>query len=105
MLTKFFTDGFYDQETHGFIEHGTSYDCRNLDHYIIKIAKVSFAYDNEWAYVQLAKRGNYIKKRNFPELKKLNEYIQDKLTYKQELLNRLSRPVTVFLTFESDYGM
>jgi hypothetical protein len=70
----------------------------------IKIAMISFAFDNATLINYLRQRGTYIKFENYDKMREINSKI-DELTGDQHHLAKLNRPVTAFLTFENEEGI
>ena len=64
----------------------------------IKIAHISFAYDNKALIELLLKRGAIITAGKFKKLSEINKQIDD-LMQKEEA--KLERPVAAFITFET----
>lgn len=69
----------------------------------IKIAIVTFAFDNAEMIKRLRKRGKAIRKEKWELLDKINNRISDRLEC-QECLDKMQRPVAVFLTMETEEG-
>lgn len=70
----------------------------------IKIAMITFAFDNAKVINWLRYRGTCIKNEDWDGLKATNETIQNALKTDQELLDKLQRPCAAFVTFESEEG-
>jgi hypothetical protein len=64
----------------------------------IKIAHISFAYDNKKMIALLLDRGTIIAKGNFKKLAAINKKIDDLMTNEKE---KIERPVAAFITFET----
>ena len=69
----------------------------------IKIAQITFAFFNDQVITWLKKRGEYIKSEKYELLEELNEEI-DKGLENQELLDKLQKPCSCFVTFETEEG-
>jgi len=67
----------------------------------IKIAKLTFAFDNAVLINLLRQRGMAIKGQNFDKVRELNKKIDQ---YRQDNYDKIARPVSIFLTFSSEEG-
>lgn len=70
----------------------------------VKIAMVTFAFDNEEIINNLKRRGNYIRNQQWSKYVKINNKIVKRLHNSQELLDKMQTPVFCFLTFETEEG-
>ena len=70
----------------------------------IKIALVTFAFDNAKVINWLRERGDCIKIEDWKGLAKMNETIGQALANDQELLDKMQRPCAAFITFETEEG-
>lgn len=70
----------------------------------VKIAVVTFAFDNAEIIKRLTTRGQYIKQQKWKKYIKTNEKIVSRLHNSQELLDKMQTPVYCFLTFETEEG-
>lgn len=70
----------------------------------IRIALITFAFDNARVINWLRERGEHIKVENWDGLEEVNNKIRDALTTDSSLLDQLKRPVSAFVTFESEEG-
>jgi hypothetical protein len=68
----------------------------------INIALVTFAFDNADLINLLKERGADIKYEKFDLMRKLNKNIDD---LKSQNLEKYTRPVSAFLTFENEEGL
>ena len=68
----------------------------------IKIALITFAFDNSSLINLLKERGVAIKYENFDQMRKINKKIDD---LKVQNLEKYCRPVSAFLTFENEEGL
>lgn len=80
------------------------YDGEEGDNAEVKIAMITFAYNNEKVIKSLFKRGIAIKKEAYPKIDKLNRHIIEQLSTDQDLLDQMQTPCAVFLTLESEEG-
>ena len=71
---------------------------------LIKIAQITFAYENGEIIEWLQKRGSYIAAEKWDKLVEINEIIHKRITTDEEFLNKVQLPCTVFLTFEDEEG-
>ena len=70
----------------------------------VKIAVLTFAYDNPKIISWLKQRGNAIKNENWEELHKINNKIRLALKNDRNLLDKLQTPCSVFVTFQTEEG-
>ena len=70
----------------------------------IKIAQITFAYENGEIIEWLQERGKYIAAEKWDKLVDLNEKIHTKITTDKDFLDKVQLPCTVFLTFEDEEG-
>lgn len=70
----------------------------------IKIAQITFAYENGEIIEWLQKRGAFIASEKWDKLVKINDQIHTKITTNEDFLNKIQLPCTVFLTFEDEEG-
>ena len=64
----------------------------------IKVAAVSFAYDNKGLLSLLAQRGTLITAGKYTKLREVNDKIKHYVTTNEKTMNR---PVCAFVTFET----
>lgn len=69
----------------------------------IKIAQITFAYDNHELITRLKERGTYIKTEKWKKVKEINKQI-GAIIRDPYLLNKFQKPVSVFASFESEEG-
>ena len=69
----------------------------------VEIAQITFAFDNAELIKQLTLRGNDIKAEAWGKLEKRNDKIL-KMVQKQEQLDKLQRPCSVFVTMMNEEG-
>ena len=70
----------------------------------VRIAMITFASDNGQLIRWLKKRGQCIKDEDWCGLGKCNEFITKQLKNDKDLLEKLQRPCTAFVTFETEEG-
>lgn len=70
----------------------------------VKIAMVTFAFNNAEIIHALKKRGTLIRNQKWKKYEKLNAKIVNRLHNSQELLDKMQTPVYCFLTFETEEG-
>lgn len=70
----------------------------------IKIAVVTFAFDNAEMIYALTRRGQYIRNQQWKKYIKENNKIVKRLHDSQELLDKMQTPCYCFLTFETEEG-
>lgn len=70
----------------------------------VKIAMVTFAYDNEKVIKSLLKRGIAIKKESYPKINKINKNIIKQLSNDQDLLDKMQTPCAIFMSLETEEG-
>ncbi len=68
----------------------------------MKIAHITFAFDNAQVIKWLRERGTAIKTENWKKLETINNKIQNSIKNDQKMLDKLQRPCSVFVTFESE---
>jgi hypothetical protein len=68
----------------------------------IKIAVTTFAFDNADLILLLRERGAAISSDNFDRMREIDQQINQ---LKDEMLEKLVRPCSVFMTFESEEGL
>jgi len=83
---------------------GLGIDGPEGDEAPVKIAVVTFAFDNAEIIKRLTTRGQYIKQQKWKKYIKTNEKIVKRLHNSQELLDKMQTPVYCFLTFETEEG-
>lgn len=70
----------------------------------IRIAIVTFAFENAKVINWLRERGTHIKNENWTKLEQVNMTIDESIKKDQVLLDKLQRPCSVFATFETEEG-
>ena len=70
----------------------------------VKIALITFAFDNARVINWLRERGEFIKVEDWEGLDKINNTIRDALKNDSSLLDNLKRPVSAFITCETEEG-
>lgn len=70
----------------------------------VKIAQITFAFDNYQVIQWLRARGTHIKNEDWARVDAVNLKINNAIKNDQELLDKLQRPCSVFATFESEEG-
>ena len=71
----------------------------------IKIAQITFAYENGWIIDILKKRGNAIVAEKYDKLKEINDEIHKKVCVDdKDFLDKFQLPCAVFVTFEDEEG-
>lgn len=70
----------------------------------VRIALITFAFDNARVINWLRERGEYIKVEDWQGLDRVNNQIRDALKNDSSLLDDLKRPVSAFITFETEEG-
>jgi hypothetical protein len=83
---------------------GLGIDGPEGDEAPVKIAVVTFAFDNAEIIRRLTTRGQYIKQQKWKKYIKVNNKIVKRLHDSQELLDKMQTPVYCFLTFETEEG-
>jgi hypothetical protein len=68
----------------------------------MKIAVVTCAFDNSKIINWLRERGDAIKNEHWDKLDKINDHIRRNLKKDSQLLDKLQRPCSLFITFESE---
>jgi hypothetical protein len=70
----------------------------------IKIAQITFAFQNSKIINMLKKRGQLRKTEKWEQVEKMNAEIAESLRTDQDLLDKMQRPCSVFATFETEEG-
>jgi hypothetical protein len=70
----------------------------------VKIACVTFAFNNAEIIQNLKWRGRYIKFEKWSKLEKLSSKMTNRLHNSQELLDKMQTPVACFMTLETEEG-
>ena len=70
----------------------------------IKIAQITFAYENGWIIDTLRKRGSAIASEKYDKLEEINAEIHNKITSDGDFLDKIQLPCAVFVTFEDEEG-
>lgn len=70
----------------------------------MKVAVVTFAFNNAEIIQNLKWRGQYIKWEKWAKLEKLNRKMTNRLHNSQELLDKMQTPVACFMTLETEEG-
>lgn len=73
-------------------------------HNPIKIAQITFAYENGWVIEKLKKRGAIIAAEKYEELEAINAEIHNRITTDHKFLDKIQLPCAVFVTFEDEEG-
>lgn len=82
------------------------YDEADQQGYKKKIAQITFAYENSLIINQLAKRGTYLKEEKWNKVKEVEDKIITDLTAEDSpLLDLQQKPVSVFVSFETEEGV
>lgn len=68
---------------------GLGYEGIEGDMADVKIAMITFAYDNSKIIRELQARGVAIKNENYPQLDHINKHVIEHLAHDQELLDKL----------------
>jgi len=68
----------------------------------MKVAVVTCAFDNSKIINWLRERGDCIKDENWDKLDRINDTIRRNLKKDSQLLDKLQRPCSLFVTFESE---
>ena len=68
----------------------------------MKIAHLTFAFDNAQVIRWLRERGTAIKAENWKKLETVNAKIENSIKKDQKMLDKLQRPCSVFVTFETE---
>ena len=79
-------------------------DGQEGDDLPVKIAIITFAFENSKIINWLKERGLHIKNENWANLEKTNNKINDALKNDQVLLDNQQKPVSIFATFETEEG-
>ena len=69
----------------------------------VKIAQITFAFENSQVINWLKTRGTYIKKEKWDKVKQINQKIADGIQDKK-LLDQMQRPCSIFATMETEEG-
>lgn len=69
---------------------------------VVKIAMITFAFDNAGLITMLRTRGSAIKNELYDDMRKSDKEINE---YVQGNLKTIARPVTAFITFENEEGL
>ena len=83
---------------------GLGYDGIEGDNDRVRIALITFAFNNARVINWLRMRGTHIKNENWAGLERVNEAINLQIQNDKVLLDRLQRPCSVFATFETEEG-
>lgn len=83
---------------------GLGIDGPEGDEAPVKIAIVTFAFNNAEIIYNLVRRGDYIRNQSWKKYEKLHGKMVNRLHNSQELLDKMQTPVYCFLTFESEEG-
>jgi len=70
----------------------------------IKIAVLTFAFDNSKVIKWLRERGTYIKNEDWAKVQKINEQIRQAIKWDDDFLNKMQTPCSIFATFETEEG-
>ena len=70
----------------------------------VKIAHITFAYDNALIIELLKERGDYIKQEEWAKMRVLNKQIPEYIKSDKAFCAKLQNPCSVFVTFESEEG-
>lgn len=70
----------------------------------VKIAIITFAFNNSEVIENLKLRGQYIKNEKWKKMEKLNSKMTNRLHNSQELLDKMQTPVACFISLESEEG-
>lgn len=70
----------------------------------VKIAVLTFAFDNSKVIKWLRQRGTCIKNEDWNGVNKINEEIRQALKWDDDLLDKMQTPCSVFATFETEEG-
>ena len=70
----------------------------------VKIAVITFAFNNSEIIHNLRKRGLMIQKEQWKKMDKLQKKMSDRLANSQELLDKMQTPVSCFMSFETEEG-
>ena len=73
-------------------------------HEQIKIAQITFAYENGWIIDKLKKRGAAIGAEKYDKVKEINAEIHQRITTDTAFLDKCQLPCAVFCTFEDEEG-
>ena len=79
-------------------------DGSEMDDQPIKIAMIFFAFDNKKMIEWLRVRGENIKNERWEQVQNINQQISSALVDDSALVDKLQRPCSVFVTFESEEG-
>ena len=75
-----------------------------MDEAQVKIAMITFAFDNSTVIKYLKDRGKAINNENWHLLDQANKFIMKKVSSDQKFLDKMQRPVSVFITLETEEG-
>lgn len=70
----------------------------------VKIAIITFAFNNSEIIHNLRKRGLLLGKEKWKKIEKLQKKMSDRLANSQELLDKMQTPVSCFMTLETEEG-
>lgn len=70
----------------------------------VKIAVITFAFNNSEIIHNLRKRGLMIQKEQWKKIDKLQKKMSNRLANSQELLDKMQTPVSCFMSFETEEG-
>lgn len=70
----------------------------------VKIAILTFAFDNSRVIKWLKQRGSFIKDEKWDKVRKINDEIRQALKWDDDLLDKMQTPCSVFATFETEEG-
>lgn len=70
----------------------------------VKIAIITFAFNNSEIIKHLKRRGKMIKNEKWKQMEKLHTKVQNRLANSNELLDKLQTPVACFMTLETEEG-
>lgn len=71
---------------------------------VIRVACVTFAFDNSEIIQNLKYRGSYIKFEKWKKYEKVEKKICNRLHNSQEFLDKMQTPVACFMTLETEEG-
>lgn len=70
----------------------------------VKIAIITFAFNNSEIIHNLRKRGRMIAREQWKKMDKIHKKMSDRLANSQELLDKMQTPVSCFMTLETEEG-
>lgn len=70
----------------------------------VRIAVLTFAFDNSRVIRWLRLRGTAIKNEDWNKVNSINEEIRQALKWDDDLLNKMQTPCSVFATMETEEG-